>query len=103
MSNTINTVSYTTNILNDRKSSVDSSVKQKNNDTQPERETAKLADSVTITDTAKKLANAETLNIDAMPVYNNNKIDAIKEQIANGTYDIDSKAIADKLLEFEKS
>lgn len=103
MSNTINTVSYTTNILNDRKSSVDSTVKQQSNDVKPEREASNLADSVTLTDTAKKLASAENLNIDAMPVYNNNKIDAIKEQIANGTYDIDSKAIADKLLEYEKS
>ena len=60
-----------------------------------------LADTVSITDAAKKLASVESLSRNDMPLYDSNKLDIIKQQIADGVYEIDSKAIADKLIEFE--
>lgn len=101
MSNTIDNTNLIKSIVNDKNSTLDSNVNLKKDDSQQQGSKANLADTVSITDAARKLASVENLNKDDMPIYDNNKIDAIKQQIADGTFDIDSKAIADKLLEFE--
>lgn len=101
MSNSIDNTNLIKSIVNNQNSTLDSNVNLKKDDSQQQGSTANLADTVSITDAARKLASVENLNKDDMPIYDNNKIDAIKQQIADGTFDIDSKAIADKLLEFE--
>lgn len=101
MNNTIDTSNIIKTVISDTKKTV-------NDDTQNTRSTqtdslssGNLADTISITDAAKQLASVEKLDTSNMPINDSNKLDAIKQDIANGTYQIDSKAIADKLIEFE--
>ncbi len=57
-------------------------------------------DSVELTDNAKllhKLADG----IDEVPAVDNDKVNAIKQAIANGEYKVDSEQVAKKLAQFE--
>ncbi len=98
MSNTIDSSNFIKTIVNDTQKSP-SNNEQVNK--QPDTSSANLADTISITDAAKKLASVEKLDISNMPINDNSKLDAIKQEIADGTYTIDSKAIADKMIEFE--
>ncbi len=41
--------------------------------------------------------------VQGAPVVDSNRVDAIKDAIASGRYEIDNQKIADKLLQFERS
>jgi negative regulator of flagellin synthesis FlgM len=59
-------------------------------------------DRVSMTDTASRLQKIEE-QLSAMPDINHDKVAEIKKAIADGTFSLDPKAIADKLIDFETS
>ena len=61
---------------------------------------ASSADTVTITGSAltlQKLGEA----VAKAPVVNTQKVASVKQAVQNGTYEVDSGRVADKLLQFE--
>jgi negative regulator of flagellin synthesis FlgM len=60
------------------------------------------ADTVSLTGTAAKLRQLEAA-LSELPVADNDRIDAVKRAVANGTYEIDPHRIAAKMLDFERS
>lgn len=62
----------------------------------PEKQPAK-ADTVVLSDTAKQLQEAQK-KMEAIPDVREDKVAQIKEQIENGTYEINEEKIADKML-----
>lgn len=63
---------------------------------QPEKQQTK-ADTVVLSDTAKKIQEAQT-QLEAIPDVREDKVAQLKEQIEKGTYEIDEEKIADKML-----
>ena len=63
---------------------------------QSEKQQAK-ADTVVLSDTAKQLQEAKK-QLEAIPDVREDKVAQIKEQIENGTYEINEEKIADKML-----
>ena len=63
---------------------------------QPEKQQAK-ADTVVLSDTAKQLQEAKK-QLEAIPDVREDKVAQLKEQIENGTYEINEEKIADKML-----
>jgi negative regulator of flagellin synthesis FlgM len=59
---------------------------------------ARLPDAVSISDTARSLAAAHRVVGDA-PDVREDRISALKSAIADGTYSVDSRRLAAKLLE----
>jgi negative regulator of flagellin synthesis FlgM len=54
-------------------------------------------DTVVLSDAAKKIQDAKK-QLDAIPDIREDKVAQLKEQIENGTYEIDAEKIADKML-----
>ncbi len=63
---------------------------------QQEKQAAK-ADTVALSDTAKKIQETQK-QLDAIPDVREDKVAQLKEQIENGTYEIDEEKLADKML-----
>jgi negative regulator of flagellin synthesis FlgM len=63
---------------------------------QPEKQQTK-ADTVVLSDTAKKVKEAQK-QLETMPDVREDKVAQIKEQIENGTYDMDEEKIAGKMM-----
>ena len=63
---------------------------------QPEKQQTK-ADTVVLSDTAKKVQEAQK-QLETMPDVREDKVAQIKEQIENGTYDMDEEKIAGKMI-----
>jgi negative regulator of flagellin synthesis FlgM len=63
---------------------------------QPEKQETK-ADTVVLSDTAKKIQETQK-QLEAIPDVREDKVAQLKEQIENGTYEIDEEKIADKML-----
>ena len=63
---------------------------------QPEKQQTK-ADTVVLSDMAKKVQEAQK-QLKAMPDVREDKVAQLKEQIENGTYEINEEKIADKML-----
>jgi negative regulator of flagellin synthesis FlgM len=72
------------------KDKVDTAVKQ------PDKQQAK-ADTVVLSDTAKKVQEAQK-QLEAIPDVREDKVAQLKEQIENGTYEMDEEKIADKMM-----
>lgn len=68
------------------------------------QETGKPAthDTVSLTDTATNLQKINQ-TIDALPVVDTQRVDSIRQAIANGTYEIDPQRTAEKLIGFESA
>ncbi len=62
--------------------------------------TTPAADQVTLTSSARTLQKAEE-TIAKTPVVNTQKVAAVKQQLASGTYQIDAGRVADKILGYE--
>jgi negative regulator of flagellin synthesis FlgM len=58
------------------------------------------ADQLTLTSSARSLQKIEDA-IAQTPVVNSSKVDAVKQAISSGTYQVNSASVADKLLQFE--
>jgi negative regulator of flagellin synthesis FlgM len=54
-------------------------------------------DTVVLSDAAKKIQDAKK-QLDAIPDILEDKVAQLKEQVENGTYEIDAEKIADKML-----
>jgi negative regulator of flagellin synthesis FlgM len=54
-------------------------------------------DTVVLSDAAKKIQDAKK-QLDAIPDIREDKVAQLKEQVENGTYEIDAEKIADKML-----
>jgi len=63
---------------------------------QPEKQQTK-ADTVVLSETAKKIQEAQR-QLEAIPDVREDKVAQLKEQIENGTYEINEEKIADKML-----
>jgi negative regulator of flagellin synthesis FlgM len=63
---------------------------------QPEKQQTK-ADTVVLSDTAKKVQEAQN-QLEAIPDVREDKVAQLKEQIENGTYDMDEEKIAHKMI-----
>jgi len=63
---------------------------------------AQPAPSVTITDAARQLAALEQA-VQAAPTVNQPKVAAISKAVDDGSYTVDAKKVADKLLQMEQS
>ena len=59
-------------------------------------------DTVTLTDTASRMKKLESTLAD-LPAVDSNKVAAFREAIMNGSYQVDAKRVADKLLNFERT
>jgi negative regulator of flagellin synthesis FlgM len=59
------------------------------------------ADHVTLTDSAKSLQKIEEALANA-PVVDSAKVEAVKLSLANGSYQVDSQRVADKILLFDR-
>ena len=63
---------------------------------QPEKSTPKT-DTVVISDAAKRIQEART-QLDEIPDVREDKVAELRNQIQNGTYQVDAEKTADKLL-----
>jgi len=63
--------------------------------------TSQTGDHVTLTSSARSLQKLSDAVAQA-PVVNSDKVASIKQALANGTYQIDSSSVADKMLQFER-
>ena len=63
---------------------------------QPEKQQAK-ADTVVLSDTAKAVQEAKT-QLDSVPDVRKDKVAELREQIENGTYEVDSEKLAEKMI-----
>lgn len=59
-------------------------------------------DTVSLTPQAQKLKDLES-RISSLPEVDTDRVSAIKDAIANGTYEIDANRIAEKMMQFERS
>ena len=57
---------------------------------------------VVLTESAQKLQEVER-NLADQPVVDTKKVDATRASIADGSYKVDAKQVADKLIESEKT
>jgi negative regulator of flagellin synthesis FlgM len=64
--------------------------------------TSQTGDHLTLTSAAQSLQKLSEA-IAKTPVVNASKVASIKQAVGDGTYQIDSSRIADKMLEFENS
>jgi negative regulator of flagellin synthesis FlgM len=60
-----------------------------------------LDDTVSITQAGLTLAKLEEL-VQSTPVVDTERVAALKDALASGTYEIDDQRVADKLLRFER-
>lgn len=70
-------------------------------DAAPASSSAQTGDQVTLTDSARTLQKIEEAVAKA-PVVDAAKVASVKQAVRGGTYKIDSRRVADKLLQFEK-
>jgi negative regulator of flagellin synthesis FlgM len=66
----------------------------------PSSSTAQTGDQVTLTSSARSLQKLSDAVAQA-PVVNAAKVTSIKQALANGTYQVDSGRVADKMIQFE--
>lgn len=58
----------------------------------------RAADEVTLSDTARKMASAHEA-VKAAPDVRQDKVDAIKQQIDSGTYQVSARVLAQKMVD----
>lgn len=65
-----------------------------------ERAAAGKGDTVSLSNTAENLKNLEQV-ITQLPVVDEQRVESIRQAINEGTYQVDSASIADRLINFE--
>lgn len=58
------------------------------------------ADTVSLSDNAVQLGKINS-TVDAAPVVDTKRVEAVKQAISDGTYEVDAAKVADKLMQFE--
>lgn len=71
-----------------------------NNAVAPSSSTA--SDTVSLTGTASQLRSLEQ-QLSSLPVVDIQRVDAVKREISNGTFEIDPPKIADKMIQIESA
>ncbi len=61
---------------------------------------AARVDSVNLTDTGRQLSRLEN-EIRNVPVVDTKRVDSVRESVNDGTYTVDNRAVAHKLMQFE--
>lgn len=78
-----------------------SSAQTNNNQTQaPPSESSARTDSVNLTDAGRQLSQLEGALRD-VPVVDTQRVEAVRESVNDGTYTVDNRAVAHKLMQFE--
>lgn len=67
----------------------------------PETNASSAKDTVHITNRAQELQRLQQ-SIAELPVVDSQKVESIKQALADGTYQIDADKVAEKLLQFEE-
>ena len=67
---------------------------------QPESGKSSTADTVSLSDNAVQLGKVDNSSISA-PVVDAQRVEQVKQAISDGTYEVDAKKVADKLMQFE--
>ncbi|MFK7886239.1 MAG: flagellar biosynthesis anti-sigma factor FlgM [Gammaproteobacteria bacterium] len=70
--------------------------------TQPNPSATAAADTVAVTTNARQLASLESA-IASASVEDTSRIDAVRQQISDGTYEVDPQRVADSLLSMDQS
>jgi len=58
------------------------------------------ADTVSLTETSAQLRSLES-SLAELPVVDTQRVESIRQAIADGSYQIDAQTVADKLIDFE--
>lgn len=66
----------------------------------PASQDASRTDSVNFTDAGRQLARLEG-EIRDQPVVDTQRVEAVRESVNDGTYQVDNRAVAHKLMQFE--
>jgi len=66
----------------------------------PESGKSSTADTVSLSDNAVQLGKVDNSSI-AAPVVDAQRVEQVKQAISDGTYEVDAKKVADKLMQFE--
>ena len=85
-----------------QRSNDDTKLNQSSDQPAAQQETGKSSatDTVSLSDNAVQLGKVE-LTVAAAPVIDAQRVEQLKQAIANGSYEVDAKEIADKLMQFE--
>lgn len=59
-------------------------------------------DTVSLTDTAARLREMEN-TLAKLPVVDNQRVEAVRQAIADGTFEVDAERVARKMLAFEQA
>ncbi len=80
----------------------DSQLKQsaEKQQTTTETGTSSTADTVSLSNNALQLGKLDNVSI-AAPVVDTKRVEQIKQAIESGSYEVNSKQVADKLMQFE--
>jgi len=57
-------------------------------------------DTVSLTETSAQLRSLES-SLASLPVVDTQRVESIKQAIADGSYQVDAQTVADKLIDFE--
>jgi len=66
----------------------------------PETGPSSTADTVSLSDNAVQLGKLDNSAV-AAPVVDTQRVEQIKQAISDGSYEVDAKKVADKLMQFE--
>lgn len=66
----------------------------------PSQPSAGATDSVNLTDAGRQLARLEG-EIRDLPVVDSKRVEAVRESVNDGTYQVDNRAVAQKVMQFE--
>ncbi len=68
--------------------------------TQEETGRPSSVDTISLTDTAARLRELEN-TLSSLPVVDAQRLEAIQKAVENGSYEVDAKRVAEKMLAFE--
>jgi negative regulator of flagellin synthesis FlgM len=85
-----------------QRSNDDTRLNQSSDQPAAQQETGKSSatDTVSLSDNAVQLGKVE-LSVASAPVIDAQRVEQLKQAIANGSYEVDAKEVADKLMQFE--
>lgn len=85
-----------------QRSTDDTKLSQSSDQPSAQQETGKSSatDTVSLSDNAVQLGKVE-LSVATAPVIDTQRVEQLKQAIANGSYEVDAEKVADKLMQIE--
>ncbi len=85
-----------------QRSTDDTKLNQSSDQPSAQQESGKSSatDTVSLSDNAVQLGKVE-LSVATAPVIDTQRVEQLKQAIANGSYEVDAEKVADKLMQFE--